>query len=189
MDLLLFGIQGSGKGTQAKRLAQKLGYQVFEAGAALRGIAASGTPLGNTVKSYIDAGHLVPHEIIMRVVRENIAAVPKTQPVLFDGIPRDRDQQHDFDVLMAELGREFRCVRLKLDEDEAMRRIQGRAVAEGRADDAREEVIRKRMGIYREKTSPVADAYAERGLLTDVDAAGDVDAVFDRLLSVVPVTA
>lgn len=189
MDLILFGIQGSGKGTQAKRLARKLGYQVFEAGGALRAMAASGTPLGDTVKSYIDAGHLVPHEIIMRVAKEAIARFPRETPILFDGLPRDRDQQHDFDVMMAELGRQFRCVRLKLDEDEAMRRIQGRAVAEGRTDDAREEVIRKRMGIYREKTSPVADAYAERGLLQDVDASGDMDEVFDRLLQAIPVAA
>ncbi len=189
MDLILFGIQGSGKGTQAKRLAQKLGYQVFEAGGALRAMANSGTPLGDTVKSYIDAGHLVPHEIIMNVVHDALLKIPKETPVLFDGIPRDRAQQHDFDVLMAEMGRRFRCVRLTLSEEEAMRRIQGRAIAEGRADDAREEVIRKRMALYREKTSTVADDYAERGLLIDIDASGNMEEVFDRLLQAIPVAA
>ena len=74
MDLVLFGIQGSGKGTQAKRLATEKGYEIFEAGGALRKISASGTSLGEKVKSFIDVGKLVPHEIIMDVLKEAIAS-------------------------------------------------------------------------------------------------------------------
>src|SRR3989338_6078654 len=68
IDLVFFGIQGSGKGTQAKKLASEFGYDIFEAGGELRKIAASGSELGKTVKSFIDQGHLVPFEIIMQVV-------------------------------------------------------------------------------------------------------------------------
>ncbi len=73
MDLVLFGIQGSGKGTQAKKLAAEYGYNIFEAGAELRKIASSDSPLGRRVKGYIDQGHLVPHTIIMEVVAAAIA--------------------------------------------------------------------------------------------------------------------
>ena len=77
MDLVFFGIQGSGKGTQAKKLAAEFGYDIFEAGGELRKIAASGSELGHLVKSTIDQGHLVPHEIIMQVVKEAIAVITK----------------------------------------------------------------------------------------------------------------
>src|SRR6185295_16910480 len=110
MDLVLFGIQGSGKGTQAKKLAADFGYDIFEAGGELRKIAASGSELGKTVKSYIDQGHLVPHEIIMQVVDEAIRARPKTQKILFDGIPRDEAQMKDFDAIMKKAGRDVRCI-------------------------------------------------------------------------------
>ena len=76
MDLVFFGIQGSGKGTQAKTLAEEFGYYIFEAGGELRKIKASGTELGELVKKYIDNGELVPFEIIMEVVNEAVAAVP-----------------------------------------------------------------------------------------------------------------
>src|SRR6185295_10510811 len=99
MDLVFFGIQGSGKGTQAKKLAAEFGYDIFEAGGELRKIAASGSELGKTVKNYIDEGHLVPHEIIMEVVKEAIGKRPKDQKILFDGIPRDDNQMRDFDAI------------------------------------------------------------------------------------------
>jgi adenylate kinase family enzyme len=120
MDLVLFGIQGSGKGTQAKRLAAEFGFDIFEAGGELRKIAASGSELGNTVKSYIDQGHLVPHEIIMQVVKEAIAARPKATKILFDGIPRDTDQMRDFDAIMKDAGRDFRCTEILLDKEQAL---------------------------------------------------------------------
>ena len=107
MDLVLFGIQGSGKGTQAKRLATEKGYEIFEAGGALRKISASGTSLGEKVKSFIDVGKLVPHEIIMDVLKEAIASQPKDQKILFDGVPRDLDQMRDFILIMEKLGRDI----------------------------------------------------------------------------------
>src|ERR1035437_7262649 len=100
MDLIFFGIQGSGKGTQAKKLASAFGYDIFEAGGELRAIAATVTELGRTVKAHIDAGHLVPHAIVMQVVRVAILRRPREQKMLFDGIPRDLEQMRDFDAIM-----------------------------------------------------------------------------------------
>lgn len=183
MDLLLFGIQGSGKGTQAKRLAEEFNYYIFEAGGELRTIAASGSDLGNTVKGYIDEGHLVPHEIIMEVVKEAILAQPEDQKILFDGIPRDGDQKADFDGIMQEVGREFQCINITLDEDEAFRRILDRAQTQGRADDADEEKIRRRMATFFEKTMPVIEEYSSAGILTDVAGEGTVDEVYERMVA------
>lgn len=178
MDIVLFGIQGSGKGTQAKKLAAEFGFTIFEAGAELRRIAASGTPLGDKVKSFIDIGHLVPHEIIMQVVKEAVCGLPKDLTVVFDGIPRDLDQQRDFDVIMKECGREFRCLHFVLSAEEGVARIAGRAKLEGRTDDANEETIRRRMALFKEKTMPVVEIYRQMGRVVDVNAAQEVDQVF-----------
>lgn len=184
MDLVVFGIQGSGKGTQAKRLCSDFGYEYFEAGGELRKIAAGGTELGKTVASYIDVGKLVPHEIIMRVVEDAIRRRHKDQHILFDGIPRDLDQQRDFDAVMGKLGREFRCLEIVFDPEEGVQRILGRAKMEGRKDDASEATIRKRMALFTEKTRPVIDAYRAQGKVTDIDGRGNVEETYERILAV-----
>lgn len=181
MDIVLFGIQGSGKGTQAKKLAADFGYDIFEAGGELRKIAASGSELGNTVKSYIDVGHLVPFEIIMQVVKEAILARPKDQKILFDGIPRDKEQMQAFDEIMKEAGRDFIGIHMLLSPEEGLKRVFGRAEKEGRADDKDEEIIKRRMNTFQEKTMPVIESYKERGVIREVDAMNDRDVVYEDM--------
>ena len=181
MDLLLFGIQGSGKGTQAKRLAAEFCYDIFEAGGELRKIAASGSALGVKVKSFIDQGILVPHEIIMQVVKEAISKRAKTTKILFDGIPRDENQKKDFDAIMAEVGRDFACIHILLDPEEGVQRIFGRAKQEGRADDSNEEIIRRRMKTFTEKTLPVIAIYKAQGKVTEIDGMQKEDAVYGEI--------
>ena len=181
MDLVFFGIQGSGKGTQAKKLAAQFGYDIFEAGGELRKIAASGSELGKTVKSYIDAGKLVPFAIIMAVLEQAVKAKGKEQNILFDGIPRDEDQKNSFDQIMENLGRGFRCLHLTLDPEEGVQRILKRAAIEGRADDASEETIRKRMKTFTEKTMPVIEAYEKDGKVSTIEGTGSVDEIYERL--------
>lgn len=181
MDLVLFGIQGSGKGTQAKLLAQEFGYHVFETGAELRRIASSGTELGNTVKSFIDAGNLAPHMIVMQVVREAIEAIPQETKILFDGIPRDAVQMKDFDRVIAEAGRTVRCLQIIVDPELCIQRILARAKIEGRADDQQEAFIRRRMQLFIDKTMPVIEAYRAQGKMTEVDGEGSVEEVYGRV--------
>lgn len=185
MDLVFFGIQGSGKGTQAKKLAAEFGYDIFEAGGELRKIAASGSKLGETVKSYIDQGHLVPHEIIMEVVKAAVGMRPTSTKILFDGIPRDLDQMRDFDAIMKAAGRDFRCIHFLLDAREAEKRILGRAKAEGRADDANNEIIRRRMSTFSGKTLPVIEKYVQAKKVAEVSADRGVDEVYLELKKLV----
>ncbi len=185
MDLVFFGIQGSGKGTQAKKLAAECGYEIFEAGGELRKIASSGSELGTTVKSYIDEGHLVPHEIIMQVVETAIAARPKSTKILFDGIPRDEVQKKDFDAIMQKAGRDFRCIHFLLDADEAEKRILGRALQEGRADDANTEIIRRRMATFTGKTLPVIESYTSAEKVDEIRADRGVEEIYAELKALV----
>lgn len=178
MDIVLFGIQGSGKGTQAKKLAEKFGYKVFEAGAELRSMATSSTELGQTVKSFIDVGHLVPYEIIMQVVQHFVSDLPRDQVIVFDGIPRDSQQMTAFNELMEKCGRQIRCIHFVLAPETGVSRISGRAREQGRIDDANEETIRRRMALFTEKTMPVVEAYRAKGILDDIDASKDVEDVF-----------
>ena len=182
MDLVIFGIQGSGKGTQAKKFAQEFGFEIFEAGGELRKIAASGSELGDTVKSYIDVGKLVPHEIIMQVVEEVVQDHGSDQRLLFDGIPRDREQQRDFDSIMGQVQRPFHCLHITLNPEEGVQRILKRAKTEGRADDASEATIRKRMNTFLEKTMPVIEAYKEQGKVIEVDGQGNIEEIYERIM-------
>lgn len=181
MDLVLFGIQGSGKGTQARRIATEFGYDIFETGAELRRIIASGSALGKTAASYMDKGNLVPLSLVMQVTKEAILAKPTPKKILFDGIPRDREQMQAFDAMMAEVGRTFRCLHILLPEEEALQRILGRAKVEGRVDDSDEAYIRRRMEIFRAKTLPVIDEYRQQGKLEDIDGGGTVGEVYERV--------
>lgn len=185
MDLVLFGIQGSGKGTQAKMLADEFGYEIFEMGGQLRSMAASGSELGKTIASYIDNGNLVPHNIIMDVLREVIGSKDPSTRILFDGVPRDFDQMRDFDAIMHDSNRDFRCIHLVVPEEVVLERLRKRAEEQGRADDAKPEFIQRRIGWFKEKSIPVISAYADKGLVTEVDGLGTVEEVYARMQAAV----
>jgi len=181
MDLVFFGIQGSGKGTQARKLAEGFGYKLFETGAALREIAKTDSDLGRTVKSTIDAGHHLSADIVMDVLRTAVLEHRKETQMIFDGIPRNVDQMVPFEAVLQEAGREFRCIELHMDEEAAVKRLLKRAETEGRVDDASEEPIRRRMQLFHDKTQPIIEMYRKRGLVTDIDGEGEAEEVYERL--------
>jgi adenylate kinase len=185
VDIVLLGIQGSGKGTQAKKLAAEFGYRVVEMGAELRAIIASGTDLGKRVASYLDKGNHAPLEVVVQVMEQVIGNQPKDQPLLFDSAVRNLDQVPPFDRIMKEAGREFRCIHLTLPREIATERILGRAAKEGRTDDADLAAINRRIELFFEKTMPVIEHYASHGNMVEIDGMGTMDEVYARLQQVV----
>jgi adenylate kinase len=110
-----------------------------------------------------------------------VCKLPKDTIVIFDGIPRDGNQKTSFDALMKDCGRSFRALHFVLTPEEGAARIAGRAKQEGRADDANEEAIRRRMALFHEKTMPVVEDYKSRGIVEEVDGGKSADEVFGEL--------
>jgi adenylate kinase len=181
VDLVLFGIQGSGKGTQAKRLAQEYGYHIFETGAALREIAMDDSDLGRSVKSTIDAGDHVSADLVIDVLRTFVQSSQNEIRLIFDGIPRNLDQMKPFDDVIQKAGRSIQCIEFHVNQEAAIQRILKRSEMENRVDDASEVSIRRRMQLFHEKTRPVIDAYRMRNIMIDIDSDGSIDDVYEKL--------
>ena len=179
--LLLLGPPGAGKGTQAERLVRALGVPQISTGDMLRAAVKAGSEVGRRARSYMDRGDLVPDEVVIGVAEERLREPDAANGFVLDGFPRTAAQAEALDGMLARLGvRLERCVALQVDEDELVERLTKRAEIEGRSDD-NEETIRKRMHVYREKTQPLIDYYAARGVLREVEGEGTVDEVAARI--------
>jgi adenylate kinase len=182
MRVLLMGAPGSGKGTQAVRLAASLGVPAISTGDIFRANIAAATPLGRQVERYTHAGTYVPDEITNALVRARLQDEDAAHGWLLDGYPRTLAQVHELDEIAASMGHELEAVlALDVEEGELIRRLAQRALDQGRVDDT-EQVIRHRQSLYRQQTAPLLDAYRERGLLQTVNGDGGVDAVTGRIM-------
>ena len=181
--VLLMGPPGAGKGTQAARLAEERALTQLSTGDMLRDHVRRDTGLGRRAKTIMDAGELVPDDVIVGMVRETMSAAP-TLRFLLDGFPRTPAQAAALDALLAELGASIRAaIALEADDDELVARLLQRAELEGRSDD-NEATIRHRMEVYRRQTQPLLDYYAGHGTLVRVDGLGSVDEVAERIRGV-----
>jgi adenylate kinase len=179
--LLLLGRPGSGKGTQASKLVEKLGIPQISTGDLLRAAVAAGSELGQQAKGFMDRGELVPDEVVIAAVGERLAQDDARQGFILDGFPRTVQQAEALDALLEKRGVSLeRCVALVVDHDEVVARLLERAEIEGRSDDS-EETIRNRMRVYREQTEPVIAYYRQKGLLAEVKGQGSVDEVEARI--------
>jgi len=181
--VLLMGPPGAGKGTQAGLLAKARGLTKLSTGDMLRDHVRRGTELGRRAKSLMDEGVLVPDELIIAMVREELMGMDPVR-VLLDGFPRTTGQARALDDLLKELGAPIDAVVvLSVDSEELVRRLMGRAAAEGRSDD-NEDTIRTRMQVYQEQTRPLLDYYRAAGKLHRVNGVGSEDEVFARIAQV-----
>ncbi len=178
MDIALFGIQGSGKGTHARHLSEEFGWPVFHAGEELRAIAAQDTEDGRIVASYIDQGNKVPCKYAIDLLMQFLSDKSPDKPVVYDGIPRDADQMAEFDRVMKEAGRDFLCLHLALDPAVGLERVIERAKRENRADDSTVEKIKHRMRWTMEETMPVLEAYRKQGKVIDINVDRPIDDVY-----------
>ena len=179
--LLLLGPPGVGKGTQAQRLVEKLGIPQISTGDMLRAAVKAGSEVGKRAKGFMDAGKLVPDEVVIGVAEQRLSQPDAKQGFILDGFPRTAAQADALDKLLPKLGVTLeRCVSLMVDEEELVKRLLKRAQLEGRADD-NEQTIRTRMQVYQESTAPLIAYYRARGVLREIDGEGNVDEVAERL--------
>ncbi len=180
MVLVFLGPPGAGKGTQAARLAEDLGLTKISTGDILRSHVARGTELGKQVAPIMERGDLVPDELILAIIREELSQMAEVRAI-FDGFPRTTRQAEALDELLAELGAPVdAAVLLEVPEEELLRRLLRRAKLEGRADD-NEQTIRRRLQVYHEQTQPLIDYYAASGVLKRVDGVGDPGQIYCRI--------
>ena len=183
--MLLMGPPGSGKGTQATRIADKLGIVPISTGDIFRHNVKSMTPLGVEAKKYIDNGDFVPDEVTNRMVADRIAQSDAEHGFLLDGYPRTKGQVEALDAMLTGAGQSLSAVvELEVPDAELVERLLKRAEIEGRADDT-QEVIEHRLDLYHRETESVIQEYVERGIVARVDGTGQIDDVTERLLQAV----
>lgn len=181
--LLLIGPPGAGKGTQAAILADKLGVPAVSTGDIFRANVANETPLGLQVKAIMAKGEYVPDDLTNQIVADRLNEADAREGFLLDGYPRTIEQVNELDRMLAGVGAVLDVVvLLEADTDAVVARLLKRAAEQGRIDDT-EEVIRHRMSVYAEQTSPLIDLYDARGLVVRVDGLGAVDEVTTRIIS------
>ena len=169
-NLILFGPPGSGKGTQAGLLVEKHDFLHISTGDMFREELSRNTPLGQQARSYMDAGHLVPDEVTIAMLRKRVEQHPDVTGIIFDGFPRTDPQAAELNDLMEERDSQINAlILLDVDADTIVQRILGRGATSGRADDLKEDVIRTRYQNFVNYTSPVFDFYDELGLAHRVD--------------------
>ncbi len=177
------GPPGAGKGTQAVVLASALGVPHISTGDIFRANVNAGTPLGEEAQRYMDAGEYVPDSITNAMVRDRISHDDCQPGFLLDGYPRTLEQVNELDMMLVSDGNRLdRVLELTVDTEEVVDRLLKRAQEQGRADDTAD-VIRRRLEVYFDQTAPLVAVYRERGILLQVDGAGDVAEVSERILS------
>lgn len=183
---ILFGPPGAGKGTQASAMAEKYNLRHISTGALLRKEIAEGTELGIKAKALIDAGSLVPDEIVEGMIESEFRTAKGIDGFLLDGFPRTTAQAEALDGILAKTGEEVTAVVSIMIPDEMIReRIHHRAAQEGRADDASDETISNRIRTYHEQTEPLIEYYVKAGKYAEIDGTGTIEgvraAIFDCL--------
>jgi len=212
MNIILLGAPGAGKGTQAKRLEERYRMVQLSTGDMLRAAVASGSEVGRKAKEIMDAGQLVPDDLVIRMISQRIDEPDCAKGFLLDGFPRTTAQAEALDAMLAEKDLKLDAViQIRVDEEALVERITGRFTcancgagyhdrfqrpqSEGvcdrcgstdfvRRDDDNEETVRKRMEAYRAQTAPILPHYEAQGLLLGVDGMADIDEVTEQLYKV-----
>jgi adenylate kinase len=179
MRLMLIGAPGAGKGTQAEKLSEHFGIAHISSGDLLRQHVKDQTTIGQTIKTYVDAGDLVPDSVVMDMLRKPVVAAAEAGGYVLDGFPRTVDQAKAAFETARELGVEVQAaVHLDVPDEELIRRL----LARGRGSDDTEDVIAHRLEVFREMTIPLLDYYAGREWMFTVDGARTPDEVHEDIV-------
>lgn len=181
MRLVLFGAPGSGKGTQATILKDDLGIPHISTGDLLRAEIKAESELGKKAKSLMDAGQLLPDDIMLGIIRHRLSQADAKPGFILDGYPRNLAQADALDVVLKEIGQPLDVViKLNVPNEAIVDRCVVRFEKEGRPDD-NPETVKKRLAIYADQTAPVAEFYAKRGKLKEIDGVGELKDVTVRI--------
>lgn len=182
---VLFGPPGAGKGTQAGSMVERYNLCHLSTGELLRSEIAAGTELGKQAKALIDAGNLVPDEVVEGMIEAKFRTTIGVDGFLLDGFPRTIAQAEVLDTMLAKTGETVTaCISLMIPDALIHERIAHRATIEGRADDAREEVVENRIKTYHAKTEPLVAYYKQAGKYHEIDGVGTIEEVRTRVFSV-----
>ena len=183
--LVLVGPPGSGKGTQGPAIAKHLGVPYLSTGDILRAQVAAGTPLGLRVSELLDRGELVPDDLMLAVVADALDGDTATRGYVLDGFPRTLLQAEVIESPASPVPAPDLAVHIAIPDDEVHARLEGRARAEGRSDDADPEVVDHRLRVYTEETEPLLDHYRDQGILVTVDGKRPPDEVTAAILDAI----
>ena len=205
MKIIFLGAPGAGKGTQADRISERLGIPTISTGAIIRSAVKDGTKMGLEAKKFIEAGALVPDEIVIGIVKERLSQSDCDKGYILDGFPRSVPQAEALDEMGVSLDV---VISLEVSDDDIVTRMSGRRVCSGcgktfhilhlpsakgdkcdacgaqlviRADDA-PEVVRSRLEVYHSTTEPLKDYYRNKGMLRTITGEGTVDEITKRTL-------
>lgn len=201
-DIVLFGIQGSGKGTQGDLLVSQYGFHKFETGKTLRELASQNSDLGKRVKDVIETGALVSDDLIFDIMEDFLTKLPEDTAVIYDGVPRNAEQYERFVSTMEDYHRDFIVLHIDISEEEAIKRLSSRKVCPKckknypyfyekeecedchvpliiRADDANIDSVQKRLLIYQEETTPLIELFESTGKLITIDGEHEIEEVYE----------
>ncbi len=183
INLILFGPPGSGKGTQAVKLAEEFNLLHISTGDLFRSELKNETPLGVVAKKYMDKGELVPDEVTIGMLSNKLDEYAgKVEGFIFDGFPRTQPQAEALDKLLDLKKTEISLVlALEVAEDEIVHRIKERGKSSGRADDLDDTIIRNRFKVYLKETAQVADHYKKVNKVVELNGIGSIEDIFEAL--------
>ena len=185
MNLIFLGPPGSGKGTQAVRLAQEKGLVHLSTGDVLRAAVKAGTALGKEAARYMSRGELVPDALIIRLIEEKVASGELSRGFILDGFPRTVPQAKSLDTMFAKNRIKLdKAILLDVGDAEILKRLKGRAEKEGRADDT-EEVILNRLEVYRKQTQPIEEMYRKQSILVHIKGEDTPERIFAAIVKAV----
>ncbi|MEQ8217224.1 MAG: adenylate kinase [Arenibacter sp.] len=186
INLVLFGKPGAGKGTQASFLKEKYNLKHISTGDVFRYNIKNGTELGTLAKSYIDKGELVPDEVTIKMLQDEVEKNPDASGFIFDGFPRTTAQAKALDDFL--ISKEMRIdatIALEANDEVLIQRLLERGKVSGRSDDQDENMIRNRFDEYNEKTAPLKDYYDDQGKFHSVNGIGSIEDITSRLAKVI----